>query len=291
MAEATLTETEVTPPNDAAVATPESPPESVAAPENAEDTSAIDEIVSRIGSAFTQDAGEDGNNAAPDGVVPPARLSEAEVEARVRAKVDHENRFKGLKSLALESGPAALAKFADRLDPDEQREFNYIVNQIKGAVVPLADRAVDVEQNYAPVVRQAALKEAEDWTVSQLTASVKEVLGEAEAKAFSEGKYGSWQDVGKSLFKAARKGYVPAERITETLKSEFAKYDQALKERGSQGIVTTSLAQLSGGTGPDTPAATGGSGGNKSYTNMTPEERAKLTPEQRDELIARQFRR
>ncbi len=260
MAETTLVEPVETPPEEAAVVTPESSPESTPAPENDEDSSAIDEIVNRIGSAFVQDGGEDGKNAAPDGVVPPAGPTPEQIEANVRNKVAAENRIQGLKNLLMESGPNALMKFRPQYDGDEQREFDYIINQMKGAAKPLADQAVDVEQNYAPVVRQTALKEAEDWTLGQLQQALKEEFGAASAEAFVKANHGSWVNVGKYIAKEARKGYVPAEKVNETLKTEFAKVERSLKERGAAGIVTRSLAELKGSTGPDTPAARGGSG-------------------------------
>ncbi len=259
MAEATLVETEVTPANDAAVAVPESPPESAPAPENPEvETSFSDAFLESIEAATKEDAGKDGQNAASDAVVPPAQPSEAEIEARVRTRVDNENRFKGLKQVAMESGPAALQKFAP-LDPEERREFDYIINQMKGAVAPLADRAVDVDQNYAPQIKTAALKEAEDFTFNQFAEVAKDLgINLAESRA----NFRSWQDIGKALVTAARKDMVSkADYVSKAaVKENSEKLEQSLKERGAAGIVTSSLKELMGSTGPDTPAATGGVG-------------------------------
>ncbi len=263
MAEATLTEAETTPPEEAAVATPESAPESVPAPENADDSSRK-ELVSSIVSAFTEDGDKDGSNAAPDAVVPPAGPTPQQIEAQVRNQVANENRLIGLRNTLMDQGPAALMKFRPQYEGDEQREFDYIINTMKGAAKPLVDRAVDVDTNYAPQVRLAAHKEAEDFTLGKLTDVIRQTLGEAEAEAFSKAGHKSWEDVGTYTIKAARKGYVSVETATKKLNETIAKYDQVLGERAALGIVTNSLAELRGSTGPETPTAGGGNG--KGYT-------------------------
>ncbi len=260
MAEATLTETEVTPSEEAAVATPESAPESVPAPENTEDSSRK-ELVSSIVSTFTEDGAKDGSNAAPDGVVPPAGPTPQQIAANVRSQVENENRLKGLKWVAMEDGPSKLWALADRLDDSDKQILATEINRIKGAFDPLLQRAVDVDTNYAPQVRQAAHKEAEDFTLGKLTDAIRQTLGEAEAEAFSKAGHKSWEDVGAYTIKAARKGYVSVETATKKLEETIAKYDVALAERAASGIVTRSLSELKGSTGPETPAATGGTGG------------------------------
>ena len=285
MAEVAQAEPEVTPSEEAAVATPESAPEAVPAPENT-DTS-IDEIVSSISSAFTDNGAKDGSNAASDAVVPPAGPTPEQIAASVRTQVESENRLKGLKWVAMEDGPAKLLALDDGSLSDQQRAILHNeINRIKGAFEPLLQRAVDVDTTYAPQVRQAALKEAEDWTLGQLTSSIKKTLGDAEAKAFSEAKHGSWEDVGAYFTKAARKGYVPVEQVTTTLRERFAVYDQALKERAEADppIITRSLSELKGSTGPETPTATGGTGGRMTvakYEAMSIDEQAKVPAAER----------
>ncbi len=279
MAEATLTtETEVvTPPNDAAVLPPESPAESVPAPENVEapandEPSVVDAILDSIGNAVAKDAGDDGKNAAPDGVVP-YQPTEEQIRAAERARVNAENRAAGLRAVIMEDAPTTLWRELSGELTDEKRQVLIDqINRIKGAYDPLLQRAVEVDTNYAPQVRTQALKEAEDWTLQNLGEAVKAELGDAAYKAFTETRHGSWQDVGKFFTKEARKGWVSKETLNATLKTEFDKFEQQLKDRGAQGIVTTSLAQLKGGTGPEVPPARNGSGSR--YTSTAANDKA-----------------
>ena len=261
MAEATLTETEVQPPEAAVVSPPESdaqsapPPENTDAPADAgEETAVARDIVARIRKTVTKDAPEDGPNAAPDGA--PAGPTADQIAANVRAQVESENRHKGLKWVALEDSPAKLWALADQLDEAGQRILANEINRIKGAVQPLADRAVDVENNYAPTVRTQALRDAETFTFGKLTELVKEDFGEAEATKFAQTNHGSWEGVGKYLVKAARKGYVPESEIDKALTEQFSVYEKELRARAAQKIVTGSLKELDGTGGVDVPGPT-----------------------------------
>ncbi len=92
--------------------------------------------------------------------------------------------------------------------------------------------------------------------------------------------------MGAYFTRAARKGYVPVEQVTTTLRERLAVYDQALKERAEADppIVTRSLSELKGSTGPETPAATGGTGGRMTiakFEAMSIDEQIKVSPAER----------
>jgi hypothetical protein len=265
VAEATLTaETVETPSEEVAVVTPDSPTESVPAPENVEVASPVDAILESIGSASAENAGDHGANATPNEVVPPAVQGPTpdQIRQEERERVQNENRVNGLRWVVAEDAPAQLAKLEAELSDDGRKILQNEINRIKGAFEPLLARAVEVDTKLAPGIRSAALKEAEDFTLASFATSAKEELGEAAFKALTETRHASWVGVGKLLIQEARKGYVPsADYVSKaSAKAQLDKLETALKDRGASGIVTRSLAELTGSTGPDTPAATSGSG-------------------------------
>jgi hypothetical protein len=63
-------------------------------------------------------------------------------------------------------------------------------------------------------------------------------------------------------------------------------YQRGLKQAGAVGTASAK-AEARDGQGPDTRAR--GAGGNPPYSQMTPEQRAALTPAQRDAAAAREL--
>lgn len=263
MAEATLTaaETEVTPTEDEAVVSPEALTESTPAPENVEDTSAVDAILEGIASAGTEAVGADGKNATSDEKVPPAAPSEDQIRLDERAKVEAQKRIDGLKWVVTEDAPNKLAALREELSEKGWATLVNEVNRMKGAFSPLLDRAVDVDTNYAPQVHTQGWNAAITQATEQSWDVIKKELGDDTLKAIQDAKPSSWGALLDAGIKAARKGFVPASDYVSKAftKERLARIEQSLKERGAVGIVTHSLKDLAD-TGPNTPAARGGSG-------------------------------
>ena len=157
-----VTEVVGTPPEDATVLIPESPTESAPAPENVEEPSAVDAFLESIGSASAGNAGDQGENAASDPVVPPAPVAPTpdQIRADERNRVETQNRINGLKWVITEDSPAKLARLESELSEEGREILRTELNRIKGAFDPLLQRAIDVDTNIAPSIRNAAATDA-----------------------------------------------------------------------------------------------------------------------------------
>lgn len=266
MAEATLTpvETEVTPPEDVALTTPESAPETEPAPEADEEASVIDSILESFGSDEETGAG-DGKGAATDGSVstPEKALTPEEIREQTRREVEAENANKqtaaqrqayldGVRR-SFQAVDAELDAKADEWGlPTEARQW------LRGRF--------QNHNGHWNVLYQAALEEAaptlkvQGWNEGVQDASekawagIKEELGEPALKAIQTAQPATWAELAKAVAKEARKGYVAKEEVTKAQRKVLAKLKEPLAARG------ITLEQLTGSTGPDVPPARAGSG-------------------------------
>lgn len=290
MAEAILApETEVTPPNDDALLTPDSTTESAPPADNQEeDTSHIDAFLEGLGSDDAAQVGDDGKAATPDGTVPaPQNLTpeeareqgrrekEAELETQ-RTSQERQRYIEGL-NFVVQDVPAKLTALAVKygFDPADTTELMNQLNRFNGAYKPLYEHAV---QQATPQVRQQAYQEAEASVSQHLLAAVTEDLGDAAGKAIT-GEIGksikTWPDMAKAIAKEARKGFVPQADLTKAQRKVLDKIDTALKGRGM------SLRDITGNGGSDLPPIRGGGGTiANSYDNDRAYNEGRITSEQ-----------
>lgn len=268
-----IPETEVTPPEDVAVTTPESTPESTPAPETNEEPSVIDAILESFGEGEGTGA-DDGKGLATDGKVPPAEVAltpeEAKAQGRREAEAEIANRQTTAQRQAYLDGVRRSFQAVDAELDAKADEWGLTTEGrqwLRGRF--------QAHNGHWGVLHQAALNEAspeikiQGFNEGVMDASekawtgIKEELGEPALKAIQTAKPDTWADLAKAVAKEARKGYVPSSDYVSkaSAKAQLDKLEAALKDRGASGIVTRSLADLTGGTGPDTPAARGGSGG------------------------------
>ena len=264
MAEATLTaETEVTPPNDDALTTPDPAPESVEPTDDQkEDTSHIDAFLEGLGTDDAGTAAGDGKVAPTDGVVPPPEkaLTPEEIREETRKELEAEQ--------AKNQTAAQLKAYRDGVNRSFQNVESELSAKAKewGLDIDAADWLRQRFQNhnghwkvlYEAAIEQAqpqihgkAYQDAEAQVSKHLLDAVLEDLGEPAHKAIT-GDIGkgikTWPDMAKAIAKEARKGYVPQSNVTEAQRKALEKVDVALKERG------LSLAQFTGNSNPQTPA-------------------------------------
>lgn len=276
MAEATLAavETEVTPPNDATLATPDATTETVTQPDDQqEDTSHIDAFLEGLGTEEAGTEGADGKDAATDGEVPLAEQkpqTEAEIREDERRKLtqqansqknseEYRNRVTSLNWVAREDVPAKLTALAEKygMQATDVTELFTQVNRLHGALKPVLE--YELEQQKPQIVNEAAT-EMQKQVATLMYEAVKEDLGEPSLTALQSGGIKTWQDFTKAIVKEARKGYVPESDYVPraAVGKRIDKYEKAIAERGSAGIVTRSLKELDGTGGQDLPSARGG---------------------------------
>lgn len=267
MSEAVLDKTEVTPPEDVALTTPESTPESTPAPENNEDDAALDAILEGLGSSDAETGTDDGKGASTNELVPPATKPLTPEEAREQGRRDRDAEIATQQTSAerqryldglnnvVQDVPLKLTALAEKyaMAPTDVTELYTQFNRLNGAYKPLYDHSVSQRE---PQIRGQAYQEAEAEVSKLLLTTISEELGESALKAIQTAAPKTWPDLAKAITKEARKGYVAKEEVSKGQKALLKKLEGPLAERG------ITLAQITGSTGPQTPAATGGSNTN-----------------------------
>lgn len=268
MAEATLApETEVTPPNDDALLTPDSTAEDTPPADNQEeDSSHIDALLEELGKDDAATAGDDGKAATADGLVPapeqkltPEEAKEEgrrEKEAEIEARRVSEERKRYLDGMAFVVGdvPEKLKQFVKDygLDVDAADRLTKEFNRLNGAIRPLFEHALEQQR---PQIESQAYQRAEAEVSKHLLDAIAEDLGEGAQKALV-GEIGksikTWPDMAKAIAKEARKGYVAKDEVTKAQRRLAEKIDTALKGRGM------SLKDITGNGGSDLPPVRGG---------------------------------
>lgn len=265
MAEATLqAETEVTPPNDDALLTPDSTTESAPPADNQEEN-VFDAILEGLGDDDAETVADNGTGAPADGKVPPAQTLTPE-EAREQGRrerdaelasqqtsAERQRYLDGLNNV-VQDVPLKLTALAERygMSPADVTELYTQFNRLNGAYKPLYEHSLE---QATPQVKAQAYQEAEASVSKHLLDAVAEDLGDNAHKAIT-GEIGksikTWPDMAKAIAKQARTGFVPKEEVTKAQKRVLEKIDTALKGRGM------SLKDITGNGGSDLPPIRGG---------------------------------
>lgn len=260
-----IPQTEVTPPNDDALLTPDPTPESTPAPEVNEEDAALDAILEGLGSDDVGTGDEDGKSAAPDGLVPPAEKAltpeEAKEQGRREAEAEIANKQKALQDQAYIEGVRRSFQSVDADINAKAKERGWDLDDVEwiksrfqshnGHWNVLHKAALD---QASPQIKGQAYQEAEAEVSKLLLTTISEELGESALKAIQTAAPKTWPDLAKAITKEARKGYVAKEEVVKGQKALLKKLEGPLSERG------ITLAQITGSTGPQTPAARGGTG-------------------------------
>ena len=286
MAETTLVqETEVTPPNDEVLETPNPAPEAAPPAEDTEDAFqspySDDDILKEAGLVGDADGAGDGAGASADGRVSSEyegksaeeieRLVDAKAEAKATARVTNQqtqNYYAGVRKY-LEDAVKEIDKRADQNMGQVDREW------VK-EVFTTAKGDFDILRNYdVQVAQQTAAAQAAQVERRAIGQAVVATLGQKHADELFKAEINDpkvlLQSFGEQYAKA--KGYVPADKVKEATNKGFrtaeAKYKKVLEEHG----ITVA------GTGPDTPGPRGGGTGNAvssiaQYNAATMEQRA-----------------
>lgn len=265
MAEVALApETEVTPPEDVALTTPDSQVEQTPESDNQQDeTSFVDDILKGLDSESVSTGSEDGKDATTDGQVPVTAppKTEAEIRQQLEAEQRAQQEAQNLRTYRegvtrsfqnLDSDLTQMAKEWG-LDLDQAERLKQRVQHHNGAWNVLYQAAVE---QVRPQIQQEAATEMQRQVAMLQYDAIKEELGETAVKALQSGGVNTWQDFTKSVVKEARKGYVPAADYTskKAVKELLAKYDTALQQRG------LSLESLNGTANISLPPPRGGTG-------------------------------